>query len=102
MIASYSKEEIVSLLMRILDLLRRLGLRYHLTGGLVSSYYGDPRYTQEHSPQPSALPDHLLGLSSRPLAQFRLRSCSSSHSVCGTQIQIPICGRRFVDSGSVA
>jgi len=88
--------------MRILDLLRRLGLRYHLTGGLVPSYYGDPRYKQGHSPQPSALHDHLLDLLCRTLAQFRLRSCASSHFVCADQRQIPICGRRFVDSGSVA
>ena len=24
-----------------------LGLEYHLTGGVVASYYGDPRFTQD-------------------------------------------------------
>jgi hypothetical protein len=32
---------------RILALLCELGLRFHLTGGVVASYYGDPRFTQD-------------------------------------------------------
>jgi len=34
-------------LKRVLDILSQLGLRFHLTGDLASSYYGDPRFTQE-------------------------------------------------------
>lgn len=29
------------------DVLERLGLRYHLTGGIVSVLYGEPRFTQD-------------------------------------------------------
>jgi hypothetical protein len=32
---------------RISTILEDLGLRYHFTGGLASSYYGDPRLTQD-------------------------------------------------------
>jgi hypothetical protein len=32
---------------RISAILGELGLRYHFTGGIASSYYGDPRFTQD-------------------------------------------------------
>jgi hypothetical protein len=31
---------------RVLAILSELGLKFHVTGGVVSSYYGDPRFTQ--------------------------------------------------------
>lgn len=31
----------------LIDVLHSLGIRYHLTGGLVSSYFGEPRMTQD-------------------------------------------------------
>ncbi len=34
-------------LKRVLDILSGLQLRFHMTGGLASSYYGDPRFTQD-------------------------------------------------------
>jgi len=39
--------ELEQTLKRIISLLSDLGLRYHITGGLVSSFYGEPRYTQD-------------------------------------------------------
>jgi Nucleotidyl transferase AbiEii toxin, Type IV TA system len=32
---------------RLLPLLIELGLRFHFTGGIAASYYGDPRFTQD-------------------------------------------------------
>jgi hypothetical protein len=32
---------------RILGILSELGLKFHITGGVVSSYYGDARFTQD-------------------------------------------------------
>jgi hypothetical protein len=32
---------------RILPILNELGVRFHLTGGIAASYYGDPRFTQD-------------------------------------------------------
>ena len=32
---------------RIMAILGELGLRYHFTGGIAASYYGDPRFTQD-------------------------------------------------------
>jgi hypothetical protein len=32
---------------RIMAILDRLGLRYHFTGGIAASFYGDPRFTQD-------------------------------------------------------
>jgi hypothetical protein len=32
---------------RVLALLSELGLKFHVTGGVVSAYYGDPRFTQD-------------------------------------------------------
>lgn len=31
----------------LVDKLEQLGIRYHLTGGLISSFYGEPRFTQD-------------------------------------------------------
>ncbi len=39
--------DFIATLKRVTDSLQRLGLRYHLTGGLISSYYGEPRLTQD-------------------------------------------------------
>ena len=41
------ESEIVSTLARIVGILKELNCRFHLTGGLVSSYYGEPRLTQD-------------------------------------------------------
>ena len=32
---------------RISRILEALGLRFHFTGGVAASYYGDPRFTQD-------------------------------------------------------
>src|SRR5438132_246256 len=32
---------------RISTILEELGLRFHFTGGVAASYYGDPRFTQD-------------------------------------------------------
>src|SRR5262249_47912047 len=32
---------------RIMAILDGLGLRYHFTGGIAASFYGDPRFTQD-------------------------------------------------------
>ena len=32
---------------RITTILEALGLRFHFTGGVAASYYGDPRFTQD-------------------------------------------------------
>jgi hypothetical protein len=32
---------------RVLAILSELGLKFHVTGGVVSAYYGDPRFTQD-------------------------------------------------------
>lgn len=39
--------ELEQTIKRIIPLLAGLGLRFHITGGLVSSFYGEPRYTQD-------------------------------------------------------
>ena len=31
----------------VVRILTRLGVRFHITGGLASSYYGEPRLTQD-------------------------------------------------------
>ena len=42
-----SEDDIVSLIRRVTSVLDGMSIHYHLTGGIVSSYYGDPRYTQD-------------------------------------------------------
>ena len=32
---------------RLLPILKELGLKFHFTGGIAASYYGDPRFTQD-------------------------------------------------------
>jgi hypothetical protein len=42
-----SLPELFGVVKRAIRLLDNLGIDYHLTGGLVSSFYGDPRFTQD-------------------------------------------------------
>ncbi len=42
-----NQSDFVSTLERSIRALQQVGLQYHLTGGLVSSYYGEPRLTQD-------------------------------------------------------
>ena len=42
-----SKSELLNALRQCKQILERLEIPYHLTGGLVSTYYGDPRFTQD-------------------------------------------------------
>ncbi|MGO9469595.1 MAG: nucleotidyl transferase AbiEii/AbiGii toxin family protein [Isosphaeraceae bacterium] len=61
-------------LKRVLDILSQLGARFHLTGGLASSYYGDPRFTQDI--------DLVIELSEdRPEAKALLARLSSGYFV---------------------
>jgi hypothetical protein len=61
-------------LKRVSDILSQLGLRYHMTGGLASSYYADPRFTQDI--------DLVIELSEdRPEAKLLLARLSSGYFV---------------------
>jgi len=40
-------DELRAALGRITDVLQRQGVRFHVTGGLASSLYGEPRFTQD-------------------------------------------------------
>lgn len=42
-----NQDEIFQVVDRISKILTDLKLKYHLTGGLVSSFYGEPRFTQD-------------------------------------------------------
>ena len=39
--------ELEQVLQSVTSLLLRVGIDYHVTGGLASSYYGEPRFTQD-------------------------------------------------------
>ena len=43
----YPPETFQALLTTLAELLRSNGIRFHLTGGLVSAWYNEPRYTQD-------------------------------------------------------
>jgi len=43
----FSPEAFFPVLQRVASLLQKLGVRFHLTGGLVSVYYAEPRLTQD-------------------------------------------------------
>ncbi|MBI1347937.1 hypothetical protein GC163_16805 [bacterium] len=43
----FSPEVFFPVIARVAELLRQLGIRFHLTGGLVSVYYAEPRLTQD-------------------------------------------------------
>lgn len=43
----FSPEAFFPVLERVANLLRQFGVRFHLTGGLVSVYYAEPRLTQD-------------------------------------------------------
>ena len=60
--AEPSEGELASLLRRVTDLLERLSIPYHLTGGIVSSYYGDPRFTQDIDIVVHLFPEQIDGL----------------------------------------
>jgi hypothetical protein len=60
--------DIQETLERIMAILGELGLRYHVTGGVAASFYGDPRFTQDldlviqlsaHRPETRALLNRL-------------------------------------------
>ncbi len=42
-----SPSDFISTLQRATQALQQVGISYHLTGGLASSYYGEPRLTQD-------------------------------------------------------
>ena len=43
----YPPETFQALLTTLAELLRSHGIRFHLTGGIVSAWYNEPRYTQD-------------------------------------------------------
>jgi Nucleotidyl transferase AbiEii toxin, Type IV TA system len=59
---------------RILAVLNELGIRFHVTGGIAASFYGDPRYTQDL--------DIVVDLApGRPETAQLLASLSRSHLI---------------------
>jgi len=42
-----SWEEVFELVARLCAVLNEIDCAYHLTGGIVVSHYGDPRFTQD-------------------------------------------------------
>jgi len=42
-----NQSDFITTLQRAIQALQQVGIPYHLTGGLVSSYYGEPRLTQD-------------------------------------------------------
>jgi Nucleotidyl transferase AbiEii toxin, Type IV TA system len=45
--AEMSVDDFPETIERILEILDALEIRFHVTGGIAASYYGDPRYTQD-------------------------------------------------------
>jgi Nucleotidyl transferase AbiEii toxin, Type IV TA system len=46
-ITSMATDDFPETIERILPILNELGVRFHLTGAIAASYYGDPRFTQD-------------------------------------------------------
>ena len=80
------QSDFIATLKRVTDSLQNLALRYHLTGGLVSSYYGEPRLTQDIDIVVAMQPSNVQALTAELTPEFLVDENSIAKAVQSGQL----------------